>query len=279
MEGDVQLFVTIDLDKVLIQNTFMLGVFPAIHRILHPYVNPDLVDGEEIDQWLVDRIYEEHARRLRAKDWVPSSDWHSIINHVARTLNYTGTIDVLGLVREHAKKPYIALYRDAKPALEWLKREVNSLWWISNAFTEYQLPVLNALGVSDYFDGYFGPDTHGGIKPFPQIFQAAANAAGEPISHGVHVGDYLTNDVSGANLSGMLSVWLDRSLNPVFDGVAPWDIPRMEIFITYMKNVARKEFAYDAYGLDLVKDCIPDAVISSLDQLPEVLNYFREQMA
>lgn len=269
------MFVTIDLDKVLIQNTFMLGVFPTVHRILRPYIKPEMLEGQESDHWIVDRIYDEHARRLRAKDWVPSSDWHAIINYVARALGYTETIDIASIVRQHAQKPYIAVYRDARPALEWLKQEANSLWWISNAFTEYQLPVLDALDLSRYFNGYFGPDTHGGVKPFAPLFQAAARAAGEHPSRGVHVGDYLTNDVSGANLNGMRSVWLDRSLNPVFDGVAPWDIPKMDTFITYMRGVARKEFAYDAYELDIAKYCIPDAVISSLDQLPEVLTYLR----
>lgn len=263
----------IDLDRVLIQNPFLFGVFPEIRSKLRHLVKPEVAETEDPDRWIMKQIYDKHGQRLLAADWVSSSDWDSIVNEVAQEMGYTEHIDVTGLVRHYARPPYIAAYSDVRPALEWLRGNVNSLWWISNGFARYQIPVMEALELQPYFHGYFAPDTHLGIKPYERIFEAAIEAAQEDRTQGVMVGDSLTADVAGARLNGMLGVWLDRSLNPVFDSVAPWDIPKLDFFQQYVIDNARREFRADAYKLDIPNDCIPHAVIRSLDQLPEVLTY------
>lgn len=264
----------IDLDRVLIQNPFLFGVYPDIRSRLRPLVRPEIIGDADPDRWLMKQIYTKHGQRLLAADWVAASDWDSIVNEVATELGYDERIDVTALVRHYARPPYIAAYQDVAAALEWLRENVRSLWWISNGFARYQIPVMEALRLQRYFDGYFAPDTHGDIKPHAHIFEAAIDAAQQDRTHGVMVGDSLTADVAGARLNGMLGVWLDRALNPVFDGISPWDIPKMEFFPQYLVSNAHKEFQADAYGLDIPNDCMPHAVIRSLDQLPEVLTYF-----
>lgn len=265
------MFVIFDLDRVLIQNPFMFGVFPDVCERLRPYVPKD-VPEEDADHWIVARIYRRHRELLLAGDWVPSSDWDGIVNHVARELGYDRDIDVTGLVRHYARPPYIAAYPDAVAVLPWLRQNAKSLWWISNGFARYQVPVMEALGLQPYFDGYFAPDTHGSVKPYAAIFDAAVAAAGEDRTQGVMVGDSLSTDVAGGMRSGLYTVWLDRMLNPVFARTAPWEIPASPLFRTYVTRTIRSEFSPDAYRLRLPEDCIPHAVIGSLEQLPEVLS-------
>ena len=266
------MFVVFDLDRVLIQNPFLFGVFPEVARVLRPYV-PAGVPAEEWRTWIVVRIYERHRDLLMAGDWVASSDWDGIVNHVAQSLGFAGALDVTGLVRAHARPPYIAAYPDAAPALAWLRARARRLYWISNGFARYQLPVMEALVLQNYFDGYFAPDTHDAVKPHKEIYDAILAAAGEPARKGVMIGDSLTTDVAGGRRAGLYTIWLDRTLNPVFHGLNPWDIPHSQLFTQYVEDMIRREFAYEAYRLDVLGECIPDAVITDLTQVPAVIDH------
>ncbi len=236
------MFVVFDLDRVLIQNPFLFGVFPAIARMLRQYV-PASVPECEVRSWVVARIYDRHRELLMAGDWVASSDWDGIVNHVAQGLGYHGVIDVTGLVREYARPPYIAAYPDAVPALDWLRARFERLYWVSNGFARYQLPVMEALGLQKYFDDCFAPDTHDAIKPHRQMYDLILKAAGFGNAQGIMIGDSLTTDVAGGRRAGLYTIWLDRTLNPVFSGFDPWEIPRAELFPQYVEDMIRREFA------------------------------------
>lgn len=267
------MFVVLDLDRVLIQNPFLFGVFPEIAGVLRPFVPADVPD-HEARLWIVGKIYDRHRELLMAEDWVASSDWDGIVNHVAKQLGYEGEIDVAGLVRKYARPPYIAAYPDAVPTLSWLRERAKRLFWISNGFARYQVPVMEALGLQKYFDGHFAPDTHGAIKPHKEVYDRIIQAAGGSAAQGFMIGDSLTTDVAGGRRAGLHTIWLDRTLNPVFQGFDPWDIPRTDFFPQYVADMIRREFAHEAYQLDVSRECIPDAVAENLTQIPRVIDHF-----
>jgi len=48
-------------------------------------------------------------------------------------------------------------------------------------------------------------------KPDPRLFQIAVEKAGCSIQQLLHVGDSLTNDITGSMAAGIKSVWLNRN--------------------------------------------------------------------
>lgn len=266
------MFLTFDLDRVLIQNPFELGVFPAIRQRLRPYVHPNMTQGVHPDLWLTQRIVAQSDARTRAGDWVGAYDWDSIINGVAKELGYPKRLDVEELVRFYCRPGYIASYPDVAPMLDHLRSTVDSMWWISNGFARYQKPVVEALGLQQYFDGYFAPDLCGAVKPQAQLFGAAVHASGQSPGDGVHVGDRFTDDVAGSRRAGMYAVLIERDLPQSFRDISPLELPKLETFRQYAVYQARREGLVELHHLDVERDCIPDAVITSLDQLPQVLS-------
>ena len=211
------MFLTFDLDRVLIQNPFALGVFPEVRRRLRPYVDRSMTGGTDPDLWIMRRIVGAAEDRARAGDYVGSYDWDAIVQGVAEELGCPERLDIEAMVHSYCRLPYIAVYGDVVPALETLRERADSLWWISNGFARYQLPVVEALGLEGYFDGYFAPELHGAVKPQTELFRAAIAEAGQPPAAGVHVGDRFTDDVAGPKRAGMPARRLDRAS---FAGVA-----------------------------------------------------------
>jgi len=266
------LFLTFDLDRVLIQNPFLLGVMPTVRRRLRPYVDPAATGGAHPDLWIAQRISSKSKARMLAGDYTGAYDWDEIINELAKELAFPDHLDIAGLVRSFCRPEYIAAYPDVVPALDLARRRAKCVWWISNGYARYQQPVMEALGLDRFFDGHFAPDRNHLVKPQPELFAAAARASGLPPEDGVHVGDRLTDDVAGAKRAGMRAVLLERHLPEPFRNTPPLELPKLDAFREYAAFVARGEGVAEVFGIDVEKECVPDAVITSLEQLPAVLD-------
>lgn len=92
-------------------------------------------------------------------------------------------------------------------------------------------------GVHHWFDYSLNSIIAGSLKSEPAIYQQLQALAGIEAYQMVHIGDDPLQDVSGAKASGALAIWLNRD-----DDV--WQLT----------------------------SCKPDAIISSLVELPSVLN-------
>ena len=62
---------------------------------------------------------------------------------------------------------------------------------------------------------------HGVAKPDPRLFHIAVDRAGCDPRSFLHVGDSLEDDVEGANMAGVRSVWLNRGRSPNETGIRP----------------------------------------------------------
>ncbi len=70
-------------------------------------------------------------------------------------------------------------------------------------------PLLNGLGLAEYFEAFFISSEIGWEKPHPRIFQVAAAHFGLPASGILHVGDSIEEDFEAARTAGWNAVLID----------------------------------------------------------------------
>jgi len=111
---------------------------------------------------------------------------------------------------------------------------------LNNKFQLVSLTNGNAdtvkTGVDHWFDFALNSETVGKLKSEPDIYWQVQKLANIDAQQMVHIGDDPVNDVSGAKLAGVSAIWLNREQK--------------------------------AWPLD---GCEPDAVITSLHELPALL--------
>jgi len=111
------------------------------------------------------------------------------------------------MVRQWEQHENFALYEDALPVLEELRRHGLKVGLVSNGQRDLQEFVAHHhLEV----DAVVGSRDHGRIKPHPSIFVAALAALGVRPDEAVMVGDSYADDIEGARALGMRAILLDR---------------------------------------------------------------------
>jgi putative hydrolase of the HAD superfamily len=134
---------------------------------------------------------------------------------------------------------------DALQTLKKLERDGYRMGLISNAGDDQDVhQLLRRFGIAPYFDFILTSAACSYRKPHPRIFELAiANWYFLP-SETVMVGDNLDADIRGAKNAGLYAVWINRRAGPSSD-----DQPRVQ----------------------------PDATVSSLSELPALLDYIQVQ--
>jgi HAD superfamily hydrolase (TIGR01549 family) len=111
------------------------------------------------------------------------------------------------MVREWERHENFALYEDAFPVLEELRRHGLLIGLVSNGQRDLEeFAAHHDLGV----DAIVGSRSHGRIKPHPSIFVAALRALGVSPDEAAMVGDSFEDDIEGARSLGMRAIFLDR---------------------------------------------------------------------
>jgi putative hydrolase of the HAD superfamily len=111
------------------------------------------------------------------------------------------------MVREWERHENFALYEDALPVLEELRRHGLLIGLVSNGQRDLEeFAAHHDLGV----DAIVGSRSHGRIKPHPSIFVAALRALGVSPDEAAMVGDSFEDDIEGARSLGMRAIFLDR---------------------------------------------------------------------
>ncbi len=132
----------------------------------------------------------------------------------------------------------------ARNDVQLYREAMGTLKWVQRLYRVGAITNGNAdvhtIGIGHYFNFVVTAAEAGAAKPHPQIFEAALEAARVCAEEAVHVGDDPERDVAGAAAVGMRTVWLNPTM-------APWP-----------------------GGLG------PDAVIESLDSLPDVLQSWEQ---
>jgi HAD superfamily hydrolase (TIGR01549 family) len=205
-EGKVTPTVSFDLDGVIMQNPFAAGIGP--HMRAHIRRGRELLATEpaEADQHIDQAVRECWGERMARGDFVAAYNWDEIYSEVSRRFGGESAPDVAKLVEESCRQDgMIALLPGAKEGLNALQKQGVRMVALTNGYHPYQWPVLEALGIAEFFADVVTPDVTGYAKPDPRLFQSIPDLV-------AHVGDTLLHDVVGANLAGVTSVWLDADL-------------------------------------------------------------------
>jgi HAD superfamily hydrolase (TIGR01549 family) len=113
----------------------------------------------------------------------------------------------IDMVREWERHENFALYEDALPTLDDLRRRGLKIGLISNGARDLQEFVAHhGLEV----DAMVGSRAHGRVKPDPSIFTAALTALGAAAEETAMVGDSFEDDIEGARALGIRAILLDR---------------------------------------------------------------------
>jgi putative hydrolase of the HAD superfamily len=137
------------------------------------------------------------------------------------------------------------LEEDALQTLKKLEKDGYRIGMISNAGDDQDVQQLvQRFGIAPYFDFILTSAACSYRKPHPRIFELAiANWYFLP-SETVMVGDNLDADIRGAKNAGLYAVWISRRAGPSSE-----DQPRVQ----------------------------PDATVSTLAELPALLDYLQVQ--
>lgn len=279
--------VTFDLDGVLQNNPFGRYVLPTVAQIIGPYwrglppqflgplqqgitPGPSQIDLPGLDrtgQEIIAAIYAQTALWLQEGRLRDTYDWDAAATAVARAVSCREAFDVAQLVKEGCSQGHVSAFEGATEILGELSNRGHVLVGVSNGFTRYQQPVLEALGLYPYFAALISPEETGTAKPDPSIFHAAADTvgAGSPAS-AFHIGDTLIHDIAGAKAADMRVLWMCPSLPA---GIAAWDPverPKHPDTLPLLAAWSANEFAARLYDFS-PEQLVPDAIIVSLVEI------------
>jgi len=133
------------------------------------------------------------------------------------------------------------LFPDVLPELDGLRTRYR-LALLTNGAPDIQRAKIEGSGLAPYFAVIVVSGELGIGKPDPRIFAHTLGQLGVAASATVMIGDHLVNDIRGAQAAGMRAIWLDRR-----------------------DDALRRRVQRLTYRVS------PDATISSLDELPAVL--------
>jgi putative hydrolase of the HAD superfamily len=126
------------------------------------------------------------------------------------------------MVREWERHENFALYGDALPVLDDLRRRGIKIGLVSNGQRDLdEFTAHHALEV----DAVVGSKAHGRVKPHASIFVAALRALDVTPDEAAMVGDSYEDDIEGARALGMRAILLDR------DGLRPDALDRIDTLL------------------------------------------------
>jgi len=109
-------------------------------------------------------------------------------------------------------------------ALELLKKIslTHSVSMITNGITDTQYSRINVSGIGKYFDNIIISGEIGYQKPAEEYFRITLDRIGNPDkSEVIVIGDSLTSDIAGGNLSGIDTCWINFGSYAIDKGEIP----------------------------------------------------------
>lgn len=253
--------VSFDLDGVLIQNPFKLGVGP--HLRAHVRGGAELRDlaRDEADRRIGAAVEDEVAVRMARAELVAAYDWDDIFGIVARRFGAPRPPDVAELVRRYCAEPgMIWLLDGVAETLARLHDAGIRMVATTNGYHRFQVPVLENLGILDYFEAVRTPDTTGHAKPDPGILAGVEGLV-------AHVGDMLYHDVLIARRLGVTAVWVAHDLPQDVVALGAGHRAHAPSFLAHFEQVRERQPYRRAHPEAAAEDVHPHYVVTGVPEL------------
>jgi FMN phosphatase YigB (HAD superfamily) len=179
---------------------------------------------------------------------VRAMDGDDIFDTVAARLGVKLDAKAVELAHSHTRPPDTAVLDGADQVLRQLISSRRAIVAATKGLRKYQLPVLDALGMTPLFTDILTPDVNGALKHKLAFYSNWPQAAKVRIS----VGDHYVDDVIPPKRFGFKVVWKVVSLDDGLKQLDPFDRPAS---FRYAENQTVQ----------------PDAIIFSLSELPRVV--------
>lgn len=205
--------VFVDLDGTIIRGPFEPAVFPVVFAELARKTGRDV---QEIRHRVIQAY---HARQTDATlPVVQAVDWDDIFKTMAKEWGVELEGDAAAIASAHAGPPDAAILDQADQVLRQLASPHRAIVAATKGLRKYQLPVLDALGLTPLFTDILTPDAHHALKNDLAFFGGWPQAAQLRIS----VGDHYEDDVVAPKQFGWKSVWKAKALDAELQQLDPF---------------------------------------------------------
>jgi putative hydrolase of the HAD superfamily len=241
--GRWQTAIFVDLDGTIIRGPFESAVFPAVFG--------ELARKTGLEPGALRRLAVQENLDRQRDPGVPAAlamDWDDVFATIAARLGVQLEASAVALVNAHTRPPYTAVLDGADRMLAQLARPGRAIVIATKGLRKYQLPVLDALGLTPLCADVLTPDTHGAAKGQLAFYGAWPQVTRVQIS----LGDLYEDDVLAPKRLGFRAIWKHNVVDAELLRAAPLARPGT--------------FAYTK-----AQPARPDAIVFSLDEVPAVV--------
>lgn len=186
------------------------------------------------------------AKAGQSYECFPDIPFHDVMADLFRSKGVTDNAAVLGVQAAQlfriSSTEYIRLYPNVLESLSALRQKGFRLWLLSNAqemFTRYE---LNALGLTDAFDGIYLSSAIGFCKPDVRFFRALLDEQKLDPEKCLMIGNDRKTDIAGAKAAGLATLYLHTNLTPAEQSPADPTLYPQTV------TTARREYEFEGYN-------------------------------
>lgn len=244
-----QSVVFIDLDNTIMEGPFESLVFPTIFRELSEKTGMELSEVRR-------HVVKENMERQKQPGFsaVLAMDWDDIFKSVADNHGVQLDGNSLEIINSHSGLASSLLMEDADKVLRQLAKPNRAIVAATKGLRKYQIPVLDTLGITPLFSDLLTPDTNNVLKQDIAFYSKWLHLTDMQIS----VGDHYEDDVVAPKSFGFKVIWKPNRQIDEFELESPFDRPAK----------------YDYLDGQSIR---PDAIIISLQELPQVVRHLEER--
>lgn len=242
MEAQYRTVVYFSMDHTLIEGPWEKVVFPRVCAEIAGK------SGQELER--VQELVRREGKRREEDPKCPATkamDWDDIVHTVARSLDVELEANVPAIVLKHAGPPHSQILDNAGDVLAKLKSPHRALVVATKGLARYQCPILDALGLTHFFDDILTPDTNQALKKEEEFYGIWAHKG----TLHIVVGDDIDDDVLAPHSFGFKTIWKP-------------------------KNPEHRELGQERFAKRGVQ---PNAIIDSLEQVPDIVEGFERDMS
>ncbi|MEO3751325.1 ComEC/Rec2 family competence protein [Streptomyces sp. B6B3] len=191
------------------------GLLPIVPLLLLDLDNT-LVDRDAAFRGAVAAFLVEHRLPTTDLSWVMAVDAsgyaarHDVAAAMADRYGDRVPATAIRALLEHGAADRVVLAASSREALVKARADGWSCVIVTNGSTVQQEAKIRHTGLHRLVQGWVISEGVGHKKPRPEIFHAAADAAGVPLTGAWVVGDSPQADIAGADTLGLRSVWVSN---------------------------------------------------------------------